>query len=155
MKKIPAFEEFLKSNISVTNENGVSNNEEDLIPESAKRKLWEYMHECMESAIAYEDDSMDVHTIEEYLKESAKMMSSMATKVLKENKCLSKFAEKAINENDKHDDKEAKEKVKEYVKSRLDEACNKMKESFSKGIEKSMLENSSIASMVANEMMKS
>jgi hypothetical protein len=154
MNRIPEFEEFIKANTKLTTEEQVISSDDDLIPESAKKKLWEFMHMCAESAIEYEDDTVDAHDIGEYLKEAAKLMSQMATKILKENKTLLKIAEKAINSNEVSDEKEAKKKIKEYVKSRLDEACDKLNDGFNKGIEKSKYENAGIAEMVAAEMMK-
>lgn len=154
MNKIPSFDDFIKTSTPVTNEEQVLNTDDNLISEAAKKKLWEFMHMCAESAIEYEDDSVDTHNIGEYLKEAAHLMSSMATKVLKENKTLLKLAEKAIKENSVIDEKEAKEKIKEYVKSRLDETCDKIHDGFNKGIEKSKLDNAGIAAMVAAEMMK-
>ena len=154
MKRIPEFEEFIKANTKLMSEEQIISGNDDLISEAAKKKLWEFMHMCAESAIEYEDDSVDSHDIGEYLKEAAKLMSQMATKILKENKTLLKIAEKAINSNEVSDEKEAKKKIKEYVKSRLDETCDKLNDGFNKGIEKSKYENAGIAEMVAAEMMK-
>jgi hypothetical protein len=154
MNKIPSFDDFIKTSTPVTNEEQVLNTDDNLIPEAARKKLWEFMYMCAESAIQYEDDSVDSHNIGEYLKEAAHLMANMASKSLKENKILLKLAEKAIEKNSVVDEKESKEKIKEYVKSRLDEACDKIHEGFNKGIEKSRLDNAGIAAMVAAEMMK-
>lgn len=152
MEKIPVFSDFIKNRIKSTNEYK-STGDDNLISDNAKQKLWEYMHACIESAIEYENDSIEDHTIEEYLKESVSLMSLLATKALNENKLLNKLSENVINENSK-DDKESIEKVKEHVKKRLDNTCKIMKESFIKGIEKARLENNSIANMVAHKMIK-
>jgi hypothetical protein len=160
MEPIKSFEAFIADaykSIPANEEIKFEGNElqESTIPESARRKLWEFVHECMETAVLYEGDEDNNHTLEKFMTEAADMMASSAIKSLKQNKALISIAAKAnpkpINEEDK---KETKAKAQEYIKNRLDKICDNMLNGFTKGISNAKEDNVGIASLVASEMMK-
>ena len=127
---------------------------DSIIPESARTKLWEFVHECMESGVLYESDEDDAHTLEEFMVECGKMMASHTIKSLKQNRALIALAAKAPVANEEAEASEVKAQLQEYVRKRLDSIHGKMLEGFSKGIDLAKDDNNGIAAMVASEMMK-
>ena len=133
---------------------------DSVIPESARKKLWEFVHACMESAVLYESDENGEHTLERFMTEAADIMASHSIKSLKQNKALISIASKAQtftapkSIKEKVDPAETKKHVQEYIKTRLDEICNNMEAGFSKGIQNAKEDNHGIAALVASEMMK-
>jgi len=157
MEPIKSFEQFIGDAYKSTpaNEEVKFGGEtpDSIIPTSARKKLWEFVHECMESGVVYETDEQDDHTLERFMNEAGDMMASQTIKALKQNRALIAIAAKA-NISEDADEVETKAQVQEYMKGRLDEIHGKMLEGFSKGIQNAKEDNQGIAALVAAEMMK-
>jgi len=160
MEPIKSFEAFIADSYqSIPANEEVKFDRDDLkdskIPESARKKLWEFVHECMESGVLYESDDDKAHTLEEFMIECGEAMASATIKSLKQNRSLIAIAAKSpINEEDDADPLEVKGQIQEYVRGRLDSIHGKMLEGFTKGINRAKDDNNGIAAMVASEMMK-
>lgn len=168
MEKIKTFEEYTQSLYSTKNEEiefdrGIElDKNSDLISDSAQRKIWEYVHECMESAVKYENDADEKHIIERYMSEAINVVAEKMAKALKSNIALTTMAAEQVAKNEskkkelleEYSEEEAKNEIRKAVKERLDRTCEMMKDSFTRKIDKAMNENAAIAAMVASQMMK-
>tara|TARA_Y100000389_G_scaffold204992_1_gene261719 strand:+ start:1446 stop:1949 length:504 start_codon:yes stop_codon:yes gene_type:complete len=164
MDQLKTFEEFIQKT-TVSNENamtvGMATNDEAsegyVVSEELQRKMWEYAHESMTSALEYQSDDNDKHTIAEYLKESCKIVASKQVKSLRENVALIAMAAKKLSENEdkiQEEQLDKKDLIQSSVKEELNKAMEAMSESYCRQIEEMMSENVAIAAMVASDMLK-
>lgn len=168
MEKIKTFEEYTQSMTSIQNEEiefdrGIElDRKSEIISDSLQKKIWEYAHECMESAVKYHGDPDEKHTIERYMSEAANVMAEKLVKALKENMSLMALASEQIAKNEEmkqelmeeFNEEEAKNEIRKSVKEKLDRTCEMIKDSFTRKVDKAMNENAAIAAMVASQMMK-
>ena len=94
--------------------------------------------------------------------EAANVMAEKLVKALKENMSLATLAKEQIVKNEakkqelmeEFSEEEAKNEIRKSVKEKLDRACEMIKDSFTRKVDKAMNENAALAGMVASQMMK-